>query len=219
VEQDRILFHNLTVLIEERKTSEAHMTYLILGLILFLGVHSVRIVADDWRRRTITRMGEGAWKGIYSLLSIAGFVLLVWGYGQARIGNLGGMVLYEPPVFTRHIAGLLMLVSLVLVAAAYVPGNHIKAALGHPMLLGIKLWAFAHLLANGRLADVILFGAFLAWAVVDFIAARRRDRAAGTVYPVGLATRTVLTVAAGAGAWVALAFGLHLWLIGVPPFA
>ena len=191
------------------------MTYLILGLILFLTIHSVRIVADDWRTRTITRVGEGAWKGIYSLISLAGFVLLVWGYGQARMGSV---VLYDPPTFTRHIAGLLMLVSLVLVAAAYVPGNHFKAALGHPMLLGIKLWAFAHLLANGRLADVILFGAFLAWAIMDFIAARRRDRAAGTVYPAGQAMRTVLTVAAGAGVWAALVFGLHLWLIGVPPF-
>ncbi len=195
------------------------MTYLILGLILFLAVHSVRIIADDWRTRTIARMGALPWKGLYSLLSIAGFVLLVWGYGQARIDNIGSMVLYDPPVFTRHIAALLMLVSLVLVAAAYVPSNHIKAGLGHPMLLGIKLWAFAHLLANGRLADVILFGAFLAWAVVDFIAARRRDRAAGTVYPVGRAVNTALTVAAGVGAWVALVFGLHLWLIGVPPFA
>jgi uncharacterized membrane protein len=191
------------------------MTYLILGLILFLAVHSVRIVADDWRTRTIARVGEGTWKGIYSLLSIAGFALLVWGYGQARLGS---MVLYDPPTFTRHIAGLLMLVSLVLVAAAYVPGNHLKAALGHPMLLGIKLWAFAHLLANGRLADVVLFGAFLVWAVVDFIAARGRDRAAGTVYPAGHAMRTVLTVFAGAAAWVALVLGLHLWLIGVPPF-
>ncbi len=192
------------------------MTYLILGLMVFLAVHSVRIIADDWRTRTIVHVGAGAWKGIYSLLSITGFTLLVWGYGQARMGSV---VLYDPALFMRHIAGLLMLASLVLIAAAYVPGNHIKAALGHPMLLGIKLWAFAHLLANGRLADVILFGAFLVWAIVDFIAARKRDRAAGTVHPPGQAMRTALTVAAGAGAWAALVFGLHLWLIGVPPFA
>lgn len=191
------------------------MTYLILGLILFLAVHSVRIVADDWRTRTIARVGEMPWKGVYSLISIAGFALLVWGYGQARSG---GIVLYDPPAFTRAIAALLMLVSLVLVAAAHVPGNHIKAALGHPMVAGVKLWAFAHLLSNGRLADVILFGAFLAWAIVDFIAARRRDRAAGTVYPPGQPMRTALTLAAGAGAWAAFVFGLHGWLIGVPPF-
>ncbi|HTE13879.1 MAG TPA: NnrU family protein [Burkholderiales bacterium] len=191
------------------------MTYLILGLILFLTVHSVRIFADGWRTRTMIRVGEGPWKGIYSLISIAGFVLLVWGYGQARSG---GIVLYEPPAFMRHIAGLLMLVSLVLVAAAYVPRNHIKAALGHPMLAGVKLWAFAHLLSNGRLADVVLFGAFLAWAIVNFVAARRRDRVVGTVYPAGQAMRTALTLVAGMGAWAALVFGLHLWLIGVPPY-
>lgn len=189
------------------------MTYLILGLIVFLAAHSVRIVADDWRTRTIARVGELTWKGVYSVLSIAGFVLLVWGYGQAR-GV--GVVLYDPPLVSRQVTSLLMLLSLVLVAAAYVPGNHIKAALGHPMLAGIKLWAFAHLLSNGRLADVVLFGAFLAWAVADFIAARRRDRAAGTVYAAGKTARTAVAVAAGVAAWAALAFGLHVWLIGVP---
>lgn len=191
------------------------MTYLILGLVIFLGVHSVRMVADGWRIQTIARMGYLPWKGIYALLSIAGFVLLVWGYGQSRLEST---VLYDPPLFTRYIAALLMLVSLVLVAAAYVPRNHIKKALGHPMIAGVKVWAFAHLLTNGRLVDVILFGAFLAWAVVDFLAARRRDRAAGTVYPEGDELLTVLTVIAGVGAWAVLVSGLHLWLIGVSPF-
>lgn len=192
------------------------MIYLILGLILFLGVHSTRIVADGFRTRSIARSGLLPWKGVYALVSIAGFVLLVWGYGQARYESA---VLYNPPQFMRHIAGLLMLVSLVLVAAAYVPRNHIKAALGHPMFAGIKLWAFAHLLSNGRLADVLLFAAFLAWAIVGFIVSRKRDRAAGTVYPAGNELRTVLTVIAGVGAWAVLVSGLHLWLIGVPPFA
>jgi uncharacterized membrane protein len=189
------------------------MSYLILGLIIFLAVHSVRIVADDWRTRTIARGGERTWKGVYSVLSIAGFVLLVWGYGQARVGST---VLYDPPLYLRHVTSLLMLVSLVLVAAAYVPGNHFKAAIGHPMLAGVKLWAFAHLLSNGRLADVVLFGAFLAWAIADFVSARRRDRAAGTAYPAGQTMRTVATVVAGAAVWVALVLGLHRWLIGVP---
>ncbi len=191
------------------------MTYLILGLVIFLGVHSVRMVADGWRTQTIARMGYLPWKGIYVLLSIAGFVLLVWGYGQSRLVST---VLYDPPLFTRYIAALLMLVSLVLVAAAYVPRNHIKKALGHPMIAGVKVWAFAHLLTNGRLVDVILFGAFLAWAAADFMAARRRDRAAGTVYPQGDELLTVLTVIAGVGAWAVLVSGLHLWLIGVSPF-
>lgn len=189
------------------------MTYLIVGLLLFLGVHSVRIFADDWRTQTIARVGELAWKGVYALLSIAGFVLLVWGYGQAR---LGGVVVYDPPLYTRQITSLLMLLSLVLVAAAYVPGNHLKAAIGHPMLAGVKLWAFAHLLSNGRLADVVLFGAFLAWAVADFVSARRRDRAAGMVYAAGRVSHTMLTVIAGVTAWAALVWGLHRWLIGVP---
>ena len=192
------------------------MTTLVAGLILFLGVHSVRIFAEPWRVRTIARIGEKPWKGVYSLISIAGFVLLVWGYGQAR--QLG-VVLFEPPVFMRHITSLLMLVSFVLLAAAYVPGNHIKARLGHPMIIGVKVWAFAHLLANGRLSDVVLFGAFLAWAVADFIAARKRDRAAGTAYPPGDELRTVLTVVAGVVAWAVFVAGLHLWLIGVAPFA
>jgi len=191
------------------------MIYLILGLILFLGVHSTRIVADGFRTRTVARCGLMPWKGVYALVSIAGFVLLVWGYGQARYDSA---VLYNPPQFMRHIAGLLMLVSLVLVAAAYVPRNHIKAALGHPMFAGVKLWAFAHLLSNGRLADVLLFAAFLAWAIVGFIVSRKRDRAAGVVYPAGNAVGTVLTVIAGVGAWVVLVAGLHLWLIGVRPF-
>jgi len=192
-----------------------HMSYLILGLIVFLGAHSVRIFAEDWRTRTIARVGQNPWKGVYSLISIAGFVLLVWGYGQAR--QAGG-ALYDPPSFTYFITPLLMLISFVLLAAAKVPGNHIKAAVGHPMAAGVKLWAFAHLLSNGRLADAILFGAFLAWAIADFIAARRRDRIAGTRYPAGSGARTAMTVVAGAAAWVVFAFWAHLWLIGVPPF-
>jgi uncharacterized membrane protein len=179
-------------------------------------VHSVRIFAESWRTRTIARVGENKWKGVYSLISIGGFALLVWGYGQARLESVA---LYDPPLFTRHIAALLMLVSFVLVAAAKVPGNHIKAAVGHPMVAGVKVWALAHLLSNGRLADVILFGAFLAWAIAVFIAALRRDRAAGTVYPAGIELRTVMTVIAGVLVWAVFVSGLHLWLIGVPPFA
>jgi len=191
------------------------MSYLIIGLFLFLGVHSVRIVADNWRTRTIERIGPHSWKGIYTLLSLAGFALMVWGYGEARQVPV---ILYDPPMFTRHLAALLVLLAFVLVAAAYVPGNHIKAAVGHPMYAGIKLWAFAHLLSNGRLADVILFGAFLAWSIVGFIASRRRDRRAGTVYPAGVAALSALTVIAGFFAWAVFAFWAHRWLIGVGPF-
>lgn len=191
------------------------MIWLILGLLLFLGVHSVRIVAEPWRTRVIARIGPNPWKGLYSLVSLAGFTLLVIGYGEAR--RLG-LPLYDPPPFTRHIAALLMLPSMVLLVATYVPRNHFKARFGHPMLLAVKLWALAHLLSNGRAAEVILFGAFLAWAVADFIAARRRDRAAGTVYPPGEGLRTVIVLIAGTALWAVFAAVLHQWLIGVAPF-
>ena len=191
------------------------MTYLIAGLVLFLGVHSTRIVANDWRNQTLARMGEKPFKGIYALLSLAGFVLLVWGYGQAR---QQGVMLWNPPTAMRHIAALLMLLSFVLLAAAYVPGNQIKAQLHHPMVLGTKVWALAHLLANGSLADTVLFGGFLLWAVVLFAASRRRDRREQTVYPAGTAGATAMTVAAGVVAWAVFAFWLHRVLIGVSPF-
>jgi uncharacterized membrane protein len=191
------------------------MTLLILGLALFLGVHSTRIVADGWRSATIARIGEKRWKAIYSLLSIAGFVLLVIGYGAARQAPV---VLYAPPAWTRHLAALLTVPAFVLLVAAYVPGNAIKRAIGHPMVAGVKLWALAHLLANGTLADVLLFGGLLAWAVLSFMAARRRDRAAGTVYPGGPASRTAIVVVVGLLAWAVFAFALHRPLIGVAPF-
>lgn len=191
------------------------MTPLILGLVLFLGVHSVRIVADGWRTSVRARLGEGAWKGAFTVLSIAGLVLVVWGYGQARQQPL---VLWTPPVAMRHVAGLLTLVSFVLLAAAYVPRNAIKAWLHHPMVLGVKVWALGHLLANGTLADVLLFGAFLVWAVMSFRAARRRDRAAQTGYPPGTGRGTLIAVSAGVVAWVAFAFWLHGPVIGVRPF-
>ena len=167
------------------------MALLLLGLLIFLGAHSVRIVAEPWRTAMRERMGENAWKGLLSVVSLAGFVLICWGYGQARQAPV---VLWTPPVATRHLAALLTLVAFVMLAAAQVPRNGIKARLRHPMVLGVKVWAVAHLLANGNLADVLLFGSFLAWAVMSFRAARGRDRAAGTVYPAGTTVATdVLT--------------------------
>ena len=133
------------------------MTLLILGLLIFLGVHSTSIFAPGWRTAQIKRRGDAAWKGVYALVSLAGFALLIYGYGVARQLPV---VLYTPPTFTRHIALLLMLPVFPLLFAAYLPGR-IKAAAKHPMLLAVKLWALAHLLANGTLHDVILFGAFL----------------------------------------------------------
>ena len=191
------------------------MTILILGLLVFLGVHSTRIVADGWRTAQLKRLGEGAWKGIYSLFSLAGFGLIIWGFGLAREQPV---VLWTAPVAMRHVAGLLTLIAFVLLAAAYVPRNQIKSSLRHPMLLAVKFWAFAHLLSNGRLADLVLFGSFLAWAVVCFIAARKRDRAAGTRYAPGAAGGTATAVVVGVAVWAGFAFWLHGALIGVRPF-
>lgn len=191
------------------------VSLLIVGLILFLGVHSVRIVAEPWRRRMIARLGEGPWKGLYSLLSLVGLVLLTWGFARAR---LDPGVLWETPAWTRHLASLLMLLAFVLLAAAYVPGNSLKARLHHPMVLAIKLWALAHLLANNTLADLLLFGGFLLWGVLDFRAARARDRADGKVYPAGTVAGTALTVVVGLVAFAVFAFWAHRALFGVSPF-
>jgi uncharacterized membrane protein len=191
------------------------MIFLVLGLVLFLGVHSTRIFAENWRARQISRLGEGAWKGLCSVASIAGFALLVWGYGQTRIDPV---VVWNPPIWTRHLAALLLIPSFILLAAAYVPGTRIKRAVGHPMVLGVKIWAFAHLLSNGRLGDLVLFGAFLIWSVLLYITSRRRDRKSGTVPIVGPASRDAVAVVAGLIAWVAFAMWLHGSLIGVRPF-
>jgi uncharacterized membrane protein len=192
------------------------MTLLVLGLVLFLGAHSVRIFAEDWRSGVRARIGENAWKGAYSLVSLVGFALIVWGYGQAR---LDPVVLWTPMTWTKHLASLLTLAAFVLLAAAYVPGNGIKAKVKHPMVLGVKVWAFSHLLANHTLADLVLFGSFLVWAILDFRAARQRDRAAGTVYASGSAGRTVAVVVVGLALWAAFAFWAHAAWIGVAPFS
>jgi len=191
------------------------MILLILGLVLFFAPHSVRIFADGWRSAQIARLGDNAWKGFYSVVSVIGFVLIVYGYGLARADPI---VLYSPPLWTRHLASLLTLVAFILLAAYMIPRTRIKAAVGHPMVLGVKVWAFAHLLSNGTLADVLLFGSFLAWAVLDFVSARRRDRAAATVYTVGPIWRDFATVLLGAALWVVFALWLHGPLIGVRPF-
>jgi len=191
------------------------MLTLVVGLLLFLGVHSVRVFADGWRTAMVARLGEKAWKGGYALVSIVGFGLILWGFSQARQQPV---VLWPtPPVWVRHVTALLVLVAFVLVVAAYVPRNQLKARLHHPMVLGVKLWAFGHLVANNTLADVVLFGAFLLWAVLDFSAARKRDRLQGTVYAAGIASRTALTVVMGVVAWAVFAFWVHAHWLGVSP--
>lgn len=191
------------------------MFLLIAGLLLFLVSHSVGIAAPDWRARQLARLGEHRWKGLYSLVSLVALGLIIWGYGHARANPV---VVWTSPAWTRHVAALLIVIAFVLIAAAYVPRTRIKAAIGHPMTAGIALWAFAHLLANGRLSAVILFGAFLAWALVTFVARRRRDRNAGTTYPPGSLAQDAIALVAGVGVSIGFALYLHGPLIGVRPF-
>ena len=191
------------------------MNALLAGLILFFATHSVRIFAERWRGAQVERLGLNRWKALYSLVAVAGFVLIAWGYGSAR---LDPVILFNPPVWTRHLAALLTLPAFVLLAAAYVPRTRIRSAVGHPMVLGVKVWALAHLLSNGRLADLLLFGAFLAWSVLDYRAARARDRASAARPPAGTAGADALAVVAGLVGWGAFAWWLHGWLIGVRPF-
>lgn len=191
------------------------MALLVAGLVIFFATHSVRIFAEEWRAERIRRVGPRAWRGLYSVVSIAGFVLLVWGYGFARQAPLD---LWSPPAWTHAATSILTLPAFILLAAAYVPGTRIKAAIGHPMLVGTKVWALAHLLSNGRLADVLLFGVFLVWAVLAFRTARARDRAAGVTYPALGASRDAIAVIVGAVVWGAFALYLHGPLIGTRPF-
>ena len=189
------------------------MIYLIVGLVIFLGVHSVEIVSPTFRSRTVARVGEGAYKGVYSLLSIAGFVLLVWGYGVARQDPI---LLYAPPVWTRHLTALLMLPVFPLFLAAYLPGR-IKTAVKNPMLAAIKAWAFAHLLANGMLADLLLFGGFLIWAVADQISLKRRPVIRPVPGSPPMKYNDLIAVVGGLALYVAFVLWLHVRLIGVSP--
>jgi uncharacterized membrane protein len=190
------------------------MLTLLVGLFLFLGIHSTRIFADDWRTATVAKIGPLPWKGLYSVLSLLGFVVLVWGFRMARQDTL---VLWSSPAWMKHVTAVLMMVSFILIAAAYIPRNSIKARLHHPMVLAVKVWALGHLLSNGVAADVLLFGAFLLWAVLSFRAARQRDRANHIVYPPGNAISTTITIAVGLVGWSVFALFLHGPLIGVRP--
>jgi uncharacterized membrane protein len=187
------------------------MLKLVAGLVIFLGVHSIRIVAPGWRDRMIARLGEVPWKLVYSLAALAGFVLIVGGYAAAR---LEPVVLYNPPYWLRHVAMLLMLPVFPLLVAAYLPGR-IKAAVKHPMLTATKAWALSHLLVNGMLADVLLFGGFLAWAVIDRISAGKRPQPASPKTPPSI-VNDVVAVVVGLVLYVAFAFWAHPRWIGVP---
>jgi uncharacterized membrane protein len=197
------------------------MEMLIAGLVLFLGVHALRVWGEGLRSALVLRLGPMGFKLAYSLVSLGGFYLLIVGYGQARLEPIP---LWTPPRGMAHATLALMWLSMVLLAAAEIPRNAIKARLRHPMVLGVKVWALAHILANGTLHDVLLFGGFLVWAVLSFRAARQRDRAAREAgelaenLPVSTAA-TVGTVLIGTAAWAAFILVVHAWLIGVAPIA
>jgi uncharacterized membrane protein len=187
------------------------MIYLVLGLVLFLGVHTISIVAPRWRDRTAARLGN-AWRGIYSLISIAGFIITIWGYGIARRDPV---MLYAPPPWTHYVAAALLLPVFPFLLAAYLPGR-IKATLKHPMLISIMLWAVAHLIATGTLANVVLFGSFFAWALADRLSFKWR-----TQRPLATAPSSKLNdgiaIVAGLLIYVVFEHWLHVRWIGVQP--
>ena len=200
------------------------MTWLIFGLVLFLSAHSTRIFADAWRTRTVEAWGEKPFKAVYALVSLVGFYGLIVGYAEVR---LEPVFIWQPPIATRHISVLLMLFASILLVATYIPANHFKVRLGHPMVLSVKVWALAHLLSNGNVADLILFGAFLAWSVMNFKSARARDRAKANSQaqvsdeiaqptPPKLSA-TLIAVVVGAVLWGLITFVLHAQVVGVSP--
>jgi uncharacterized membrane protein len=190
------------------------LTVMIAGLVLFLGVHTLT-TRREARARLIAQWGESGYKTAYALIALAGLALIVWGFAQYRATER--IDLWYPPKALKHITEALMLPAVILVVAAYVRGR-IYTAVKHPMLSGVKLWAAAHLLANGDLGGIILFGAFLAWAVFDRISLKRRTDAGGPPIPVGGVGNDLIAIAVGIVAYLALGFAFHPVVIGVPVF-
>lgn len=190
------------------------MTLLILGLILFLGMHSVYMLAPAARLQLISKLGPMGWKGLFALVSLAGFVLLVLGYADARATTT---LVWLPPHWMSHLTALLTLIAFIFLVAAYVPGSMLKAKVGHPMLLATKIWALAHLISNGTMVAVVLFASFLVWSVAGFAVSRRRDRAQG-VQRQGSWSRDAITLIVALVVFWLFAFHLHELLIGVKPF-
>lgn len=192
------------------------MMMLVVGLIIFLGIH-VLPTSPDIRDALKGRMGETAYKGLFSLVSLIGLVIIVFGYHKMQLNPGKNPLLWDPPTWTRHIAVLLMLPAMIFLVAAYIP-SRIRTALKHPMLVAIKIWALAHLIANGDVASLLLFGSFLGYAVYDRISVKKR----GATGPLGVSTvspaiNDVYVVVLGAVFYAALLFGGHAWLFGVSP--
>jgi len=190
------------------------MTIFILGLILFLGIHSVRIFSDQWRSTIINKIGEGAWKILYSIISTVGLIFIVLGYGDADQENVQ---VWSPPIWTWHITALLNILAFLLLTAAYVPKNALKTKFKDPMILGVKIWAFAHLISNGSLNGIILFGSFLIWAILDYRSFRKRRLNESHPVVSSSVTMTFLTIAIGVFLWMFFAFYGHQALIGINP--
>lgn len=190
------------------------MLTMIVGLVLFLAPHSIRIFANDWRTQIIERHGETLWKALYSILSLVGFVMIINGYAEARVDPY---VVWMPPQWLKNTMAVLLLPTFVLIFAAYIPGTKIKSWSGHPMAASVKLWGLTHLLANGNLADIILFGSFMTWAIFDYRASRQRDKKAGVRYPFTGISRDIISIVLGVILWIAFVVYLHEWLVGIRP--
>ncbi len=187
---------------------------LVLGLILFLGPH-VFVTMRPRRAAVLARIGEGPYKGFFALVALIGILLI--GYGFALYRATGWIDVWQPPAWTRHVTVALMWPAIVLVAAAYIPGD-IKRVLKHPMLVGVKLWAVGHLIANGDLGSIILFGSILAWAVFDRITLKRRSDPGAPPIPIGGRRNDIIAVVVGTLLYLALGFWFHPYVIGVPVF-
>jgi len=191
------------------------MLMLIAGLVVFLGTHALRGIAPRWRERTMARLGLVLWRVLVSAGSLAGLALICWGFAQAR---MTARMVWAPPFWTRHAAAALVLIAFVLLASYFVPRNAIKVRLRYPVTLAVAVWAVAHLLANGSMADVVLFGAFLVWAVWDLAALYRQDRRAGCAADSpGTFWGALLACGAGIIGWALFVFWLHARLIGIAP--
>ncbi|MDK4711653.1 NnrU family protein [Rhizobium sp. CNPSo 4039] len=190
------------------------MALLILGIVLFLGLHLIRVMAPGLRSSLIARLGEGGWKGAYSIASIVALIILIYGFGQARDMT----PIWTPPFWMSHITILLMLFALICLVASLLPAGHIAVRTKHPMVLSVKIWALAHLLSNGDGAAILLFAAFLAWGVILRISLKRRERAGEiTLRPFVSAKYDVYAIVIGVIVWALIIWKLHAWIIGVSP--
>lgn len=191
------------------------MSLLIVGLVLFIGIHSIRILAPATRLSLIERFGASGWRVAYSAASLLSLAFLIFGFGAARLDT---PVLWYPPVWTRHLAATLMIPAVICLVASALPAGRIREKLKFPLTVAVKIWALAHLIANGELSSILLFAAFMVWAVVLRIALKKAVARGEVALPVFISTRyDVVAVVAGLCLWAWLVFGLHEWLIGVPP--